>query len=647
MAVAVVAIVVLGVMLIVMAIVRAGRRDTRSVDRYQETLRRLHQVEEAGSTNPSGDGERTSVIHVRVLPRESAAEAAERPEVVSPVRVRRRPGAGGSVPPPAVAESAESAQSSSAESATAASAESAVAASSSAESAVASSAESTQSSSAEPTQSPAVLPVAPALDGVAPDHNGVAPAASVRPAEELASIAAVVPDGAPPPAAEFPEVPAEPAFPLVTEADFGLAPLAVPSAEAAAYGVPTREVPAVAVPALEVSQAATASVEVPTCEVPVVGVAPATEASASASASVELPTVPPAAVGPAAYPSAPVPPAAYPSVPVPAAAHPSSVLPPASPVPVGPPAVRVVRAEPATGVEPGTAPVAGAAPVPGAAAVTGAHFDPGISRAPHASAAAHAIPDRPENPQAPIEPHAPFAGAGPADADVRPVQHGPDFVFVADDLPVRDSSPLAPGAGGRPPAERLGPGANTLRSRPSTRAGTRAHRRRRRQGRRLTLAAATAVVVVGVGGAAAGISLSGVRGDQKPPAHSTAGLPLPSSGALPNAAKRIPTTTTVPAPTFVASASGDGLASYTVNSASVDLVLLASGRCWVELRAGSESGPVIFSGILDPGDHRTFEEPAGVWLRLGYPNGVAVQINGSAVGLPATSSPLDVSVERL
>jgi hypothetical protein len=108
-----------------------------------------------------------------------------------------------------------------------------------------------------------------------------------------------------------------------------------------------------------------------------------------------------------------------------------------------------------------------------------------------------------------------------------------------------------------------------------------------------------------------------------------------------------PTTTTVPAPTFVAAASGEGLASYTVDAASVDLTLLASGRCWVELRAGSENGPVIFAGILAPGDHRTFREPAGLWLRLGYPNGVAIQINGSTVGLPATSSPFDVSVERL
>ena len=166
MAVAVVAIVVLGVMLIVMAIVRAGRRDTRSVDRYQETLRRLHHVEDAGSSNPSGDGDRTSVIHVRVLPPESAEEAAERPEVVSPVRVRRRPGAGASVRAPSVANPAQPL-----------------------------SAEQADSPAAQPPAGPPAAPdldgtapdhagAAPALDGAAPDPAGVAPAASRRPAED-------------------------------------------------------------------------------------------------------------------------------------------------------------------------------------------------------------------------------------------------------------------------------------------------------------------------------------------------------------------------------------------------------------------------------------------------------------------------------
>ena len=274
-------------------------------------------------------------------------------------------------------------------------------------------------------------------------------------------------------------------------------------------------------------------------------------------------------------------------------------------------------------------------------------FDPAINPAPYAGAAPHAIPDRPTNPQAPIDADVPFVGASPAGGAVRPVDHGPDLVFLADDLPVRDPSPFATGAGGVPAADNVSSAPHTYRSGPGRPAGTRAQRRRRRQGRRVTLAAVTAVVVVGVGGAAAGISLSGFRGNHKPPAHASAGLPSSSSIGSPSAVKPTPTTTTVPAPTFVAAASGDGLASYTVKSASVDLALLASGRCWVELRAGSESGPVIFSGILDPGDHRTFEEPAGVWLRLGYPNGVAVQINGSAVGLPTTSSPLDVSVARL
>jgi Domain of unknown function (DUF4115) len=108
-----------------------------------------------------------------------------------------------------------------------------------------------------------------------------------------------------------------------------------------------------------------------------------------------------------------------------------------------------------------------------------------------------------------------------------------------------------------------------------------------------------------------------------------------------------PTTTVAPAPpapVVVPGAQTSGSAAYTVSSGPVQLALAASSRCWIELRAGSAVGPVVFEGILTPGASRAFENAVGLWLRLGYPPGVVLAVDGRAVGLPASASPIDVTV---
>jgi hypothetical protein len=94
----------------------------------------------------------------------------------------------------------------------------------------------------------------------------------------------------------------------------------------------------------------------------------------------------------------------------------------------------------------------------------------------------------------------------------------------------------------------------------------------------------------------------------------------------------------------VAGAQSSSSAAYTVSSGPVQLAVAASTRCWVELRAVSAIGPVVFEGILGPGVSRAFENAVGLWIRLGYPPGVVLAVDGRPVGLPASASPLDVTV---
>jgi hypothetical protein len=52
----------------------------------------------------------------------------------------------------------------------------------------------------------------------------------------------------------------------------------------------------------------------------------------------------------------------------------------------------------------------------------------------------------------------------------------------------------------------------------------------------------------------------------------------------------------------------------------------------------------MFEGILGPGDQRAFTNLTGLWLRLGYPAGVTIQIDGTTITIPPSSTPFDVTV---
>jgi hypothetical protein len=58
------------------------------------------------------------------------------------------------------------------------------------------------------------------------------------------------------------------------------------------------------------------------------------------------------------------------------------------------------------------------------------------------------------------------------------------------------------------------------------------------------------------------------------------------------------------------------------------------GDCWVEVRAGSASGNVLYAGTLEGGSTLRFNRPR-LWLRLGAASNVDVVVNGRAAEVPS------------
>jgi hypothetical protein len=103
-------------------------------------------------------------------------------------------------------------------------------------------------------------------------------------------------------------------------------------------------------------------------------------------------------------------------------------------------------------------------------------------------------------------------------------------------------------------------------------------------------------------------------------------------------------TTTLPVPTVIGTSATASYATYTVNATSLDVALLDTRACWVELRSGSAAGPVVYVGTLQPGVSQTFHVTGAIWLRLGDPAGLKITIDGAPVVLPATAEPFDLTV---
>ncbi len=71
------------------------------------------------------------------------------------------------------------------------------------------------------------------------------------------------------------------------------------------------------------------------------------------------------------------------------------------------------------------------------------------------------------------------------------------------------------------------------------------------------------------------------------------------------------------------------------------VVVVATGRCWLSVHAGSESGALVWEGILDGGRSLRFVRRR-LWIRFGAPWNVSVRVNGKRVRLPQTTSPVNM-----
>ncbi len=109
----------------------------------------------------------------------------------------------------------------------------------------------------------------------------------------------------------------------------------------------------------------------------------------------------------------------------------------------------------------------------------------------------------------------------------------------------------------------------------------------------------------------------------------------------------LPVTTTPPVtvasyPAVLVSSSG-GTATYQLSSPSASIVVTAKGRCWLEVRANSPLGQIVYEGILDAGQQSSVTGPA--WLRVGDPPEVSVRVDGTRMPVPGAAHAVPLNLQ--
>ncbi len=109
----------------------------------------------------------------------------------------------------------------------------------------------------------------------------------------------------------------------------------------------------------------------------------------------------------------------------------------------------------------------------------------------------------------------------------------------------------------------------------------------------------------------------------------------------------LPVTTTPPVteasyPAVLVSSSG-GTATYQLSSPSASIVVTAKGRCWLEVRANSPLGQIVYEGILEAGQQSSVTGPA--WLRVGDPPEVSVRVNGTRMPVPGAAQAVPLNLQ--
>jgi cytoskeleton protein RodZ len=138
------------------------------------------------------------------------------------------------------------------------------------------------------------------------------------------------------------------------------------------------------------------------------------------------------------------------------------------------------------------------------------------------------------------------------------------------------------------------------------------------------LVALGAILVVGA--TVAGLAAWQLAGTSKP----TRSAPPPSNAARAAASKPA---VTVPSQPATKTTAPTGPVFTSINA--------TRGRCWILVRTGGPNGAVLFEGVLEQGQAKTFPVHQRLWVRMGVPQSLDITLAGKPVtGLPATPSNL-------
>jgi hypothetical protein len=153
-------------------------------------------------------------------------------------------------------------------------------------------------------------------------------------------------------------------------------------------------------------------------------------------------------------------------------------------------------------------------------------------------------------------------------------------------------------------------------------------------------------VLAGVGVVSIVIAVVGILMASSGPSHSTRAPARVAGPAHKTTPSTTPTTIAPADPAVLIGQSTDGASYSLVPTAQLQLV--ATDRCWVEIRTGSSSGAIVFRGLMQPGDHQPLPPGTSLWLRLGNPAGISIVINGQPLHLaavPSTSQPFNITFQ--
>ena len=142
-------------------------------------------------------------------------------------------------------------------------------------------------------------------------------------------------------------------------------------------------------------------------------------------------------------------------------------------------------------------------------------------------------------------------------------------------------------------------------------------------------AAAMVLVVVIILAAVQLIGNGGGSGNTPVAKGTTSQTTAPTS---PTPSSQPTTAPTQPAPTQATSPPESAVAE-----AGVHVVLdITDAKCWV--LASASNGSVIFQGVLNPGDSKTFDDPRKVSLRLGNAPATHLVVNNVDIGTPSSKT---------